>query len=66
LFIFSPAAHTLYVVRQFGLILHATDCFAILVASTESYDFDPTTSPQKSGKTRAKKSKIAALIAGQI
>jgi hypothetical protein len=53
-------------VRQFRLILHATDCFAISVASTEFYDFDPTTSPQKSGKTRAKKSKTAAMIAGQI
>jgi hypothetical protein len=30
------------------------------------YDFDPTTSPQKSGKTRGKKSKTAAMIAGQI
>jgi len=53
-------------VRQFRLILHATDCFAISVASTEFYDFDPTTSPQKSGKTRAKKSKTAAVIAGLI
>jgi hypothetical protein len=53
-------------VRQFRLILHATDCFAILVARTEFYDFDPTTSPQKSGKTRGNKSKTAAMIAGQI
>jgi hypothetical protein len=53
-------------VRQFRLILHATDCFAISVARADFYDFDPTTSPQKSGKTRGNKSKTAAAIAGQI
>jgi hypothetical protein len=53
-------------VRLFWPILHATDCCAISVTRGEFYDFDPTTSPQKSGKTRANKSKAAGLKAAQI
>jgi hypothetical protein len=35
-----------------------------LTAETNSYDFDPTTSPKKSGKTPVKSKKTAVFAAG--
>jgi hypothetical protein len=44
---------------------HVTARFATLADRAIIYDFDPTTSPKKSGKTPIKSSKIAAFVAGQ-
>src|SRR6202158_397075 len=53
LFIVSPPAHTPYFCAEFsywGRCLHVIASFATLAAEGNSYDFDPTTSPKKSGK----------------
>jgi hypothetical protein len=49
--------------------LHVTARFATLpdeaISQKMYYDFDPTTSPKKSGKTPVKSSKTAVFAAGQ-
>jgi hypothetical protein len=44
---------------------HVTARFATLAHRAIDYDFDPTTSPKKSGKTPVKSSKTAVFAAGQ-
>jgi hypothetical protein len=48
-----------------GQCLHVIARFATLAAGPIAYDFDPTTSPKKSGKTPVKSSKTAVFAAGQ-
>jgi hypothetical protein len=48
-----------------GQCLHVTARFATLAHGAIIYDFDPTTSPEKSGKTPIKSNKIAVFAAGQ-
>jgi hypothetical protein len=68
LFIFDlPQRTWLIFVRYFRIgagCLHVNAPAAMRPGTVTLYDFDPTTSPKKSDKTRTNKKMMAALTAG--
>jgi hypothetical protein len=51
--------------RVGGQCSHATARFAMCAAKANTYDFDPRTSPKKSGMTPVKSAMTAVFAAGQ-
>jgi hypothetical protein len=65
--LFLPQRTSLIFVRNVrvgGQCLHVTALFAMFAAAGNSYDFDPTTLPKKSGMTPVKQEDDGGFTAG--